>query len=254
MSTTSRPISARHLAYIAQHTAGDDRFLLELKAAARAAGIPAISIAPAQASLMQILLRLVQAREVVEIGTLAGYSAIAMARALPPGGRVRTIEIDPDRAAFARDWVAKSDVAGRVEVLCGKGLEILPSFKDQSADAAFIDADKPNYHRYLHHCLRIVRPGGLIMADNALAFGELLKRTARDPEVLAIRRFNTRVAASRSLQAVIIPLGDGLWVGVRSSAGSRSPRRGRRSAGCSSARLSARRRARRGPDAGSHSR
>jgi len=250
MSTTSRPISARHLAYIAQHTAGDDRFLLELKAAARVAGIPSISIAPEQASLMQILLRLARAREVVEIGTLAGYSAIVMARALPRGGRVRTIEIDPDRAAWAKAWVAKSDVADRVEVLCGKGLEILATFQDQSADAAFIDADKANYHRYLQHCLRIVRPGGLIMADNALAFGELLKSTARDPEVLAIRRFNSRIAASRLLQAIIVPLGDGLWVGVRSSSGARPFHGGRRTTGGPRTR----RRTRRGPDAGSRSR
>lgn len=222
MSTKSRPVTARHLAYIAEHTAGDDRFLTRLKCAARSAGIPAIWIAPEQASLMQILLRLVQAREVVEVGTLAGYSAIVMARALPNDGRVRTIEIDPQRVAFAESWAARSDVAGRVEVLRGKGLDVLPTLADHSADAAFLDADKGNYLCYLEHCLRIVRPGGLIMADNALAFGELFKKSPRDGEVKAIRRFNDRVAALRALRAIIVPLGDGLWVGVTPPAPPRS--------------------------------
>jgi O-methyltransferase len=190
-------------------------FLRDLKAAARAAGIPAIWIAPEQASFMQILLALAGAREVVEVGTLAGYSAICMARALPPGGRVRTIELLPAHADFASTWAARSDVADRVQVHRGAGQDVLPTFAADSADAAFLDADKSGYPNYLRECLRIVRRGGLIMVDNAFAFGQLFDEHPTDREVPAVRQFNDLMAATSELHSIIVPVGDGLWVGVR---------------------------------------
>jgi len=214
MSETSSLVTAEHFRYVAERTAREDAFLADLKRAAVAEGIPAIWIAPEQASFMQILLRLARAREVVEVGTLAGYSAIAMARALPNDGRVRTIELERKHADFAERWVAKSDVAGRVEVHLGAGMDVLPGFAADSADAAFLDADKGSYPKYLTECLRIVRRGGLIMVDNAFAFGELFNETPGDREVGAMRAFNDHMAKVESLQSVIVPLGDGLWVGV----------------------------------------
>ena len=112
MSDSSSLVTAEHFRYIAERTAPEDALLIELKKAAIAEGIPPIWIAPEQASFMQILLRAAHVKEVVEIGTLAGYSAITMARALPADGHVRTIEISPKHADFARRWIAKSDVAG----------------------------------------------------------------------------------------------------------------------------------------------
>ncbi len=215
MSESSTPIDGRHQDYVAARTRGDDPFLVSLKQAARAAGLPPISIAPEQASLLQILLRAAGAREVVEVGTLAGYSAISIARALPEEGRVRTIEAEPAHARFARQWIARSDVAARIEVIEGLGAEVLAALAPGSADAAFLDADKRSYPVYLEHCLRIVRRGGLILVDNAFAFGELLDESSRDPEVAAVRSFNERIAREPALQSVIVPLGDGLWVGVR---------------------------------------
>jgi len=215
MSEIPTLIDERHVRYITEHTIAEDAFLKDLKREAAAAGIPSIWIAPAQAAFMQILLRLARAREVVEVGTLAGYSAIAMARALPRGGKVRTIELEAKHADFAQRWIAKSDVADRVEVLRGAGLEVLPGLAAGSADAAFLDADKGNYKHYLAECLRIVRPGGLIMADNAFAFGELFEDKPGDREVPAIRAFNEVMSRDPSLASIIVPLGDGLWVGVR---------------------------------------
>lgn len=215
MSENPTPVTAEHLRYLAQRTAGEDEFLRDLKRAARAAGIPAIWISPEQASFMQILLRLCDARQVVEVGTLAGYSAICMARALPPTGRVRTIEIDPARAVFAREWVERSDVAGRVEVLEGAGGDVLPQLETDSADAAFLDADKAGYTAYLAECMRIVRRGGLILVDNAFAFGQLFAAEPTDREVPAVRAFNDHMARVEGLRSIIVPIGDGLWVGVR---------------------------------------
>lgn len=215
MSDTSTLVSAEHFRYVAERTTREDEFLKDLKRAASAEGIPSIWIAPEQASFMQILLRVARAREVVEVGTLAGYSAIAMARALPPEGRVRTIELEKKHADFAERWVAKSDVAGRVQVHRGAGMDVLPGFANDSADAAFLDADKRSYPAYLKECLRIVRPGGLIMVDNAFAFGELFNDVPSDKEVGAVRAFNDHMSKVDALQSVIVPLGDGLWVGVR---------------------------------------
>ncbi len=215
MSAESTLVTQRHFEYLAARTTPEDGFLERLKAAATEAGIPRIWISPEQAAFMQILLRLSRARQVVEVGTLAGYSAIAMARALPADGRVRTIEINATYADFAESWIGRSDVADRIELSRGPGAEVLPTFADDSADAAFLDADKAGYARYLDECLRIVRTGGLIMVDNAFAFGQLFDDHPTDPDAPAVRAFNDHMAAEPRLQSIIVPIGDGCWVGVK---------------------------------------
>jgi len=215
MSAESEVVTKAHFDYIAARTTPQDAFLAELKIAARAAGIPAIWISPEQASLMQILLRLTAAKEVVEVGTLAGYSAIWMARAVPAGGRVRTIELLDKHADFAEAWVKKSDVSGKVEVHRGRGMDVLPKFATDSADAAFLDADKSSYPLYLKEALRIVRKGGLVMVDNAFAFGQLFDEKPTDREAPAVKAFNETMARTHGLASIIVPIGDGLWVGVK---------------------------------------
>jgi predicted O-methyltransferase YrrM len=218
VSESSTRVTEAHFAYLAARTRGDDALLRDLKAAAREAGLPPIWIAPEQASFLQILLRAARAKAVVEVGTLAGYSAIAMARALPPaaeGGSLRTIEFEKTHADFARAWIGRSDVADRVSVHDGRGMDVLPTFADDSADAAFLDADKASYGEYLVESLRIVRRGGLILVDNAFAFGQLLDERPRDREVEAVRAFNETMAREERLQSVIVPIGDGLWVGTK---------------------------------------
>ena len=215
MSATATVVTQRHFDYIAARTTREDDFLKSLKRAAVDAGIPAIWISPEQASFMQIMLRLCGARQVVEVGTLAGYSAIAMARALPPDGRVRTIEISGTYADFAEAWVQRSDVSDRVEIHRGSGRDILPAFDAGSADAAFLDADKGGYGFYLEECLRIVRRGGMIMVDNAFAFGQLFDEHPTDPETPAVLEFNEQMASEHRLESIIVPFGDGCWVGVK---------------------------------------
>ena len=214
MSVEQSAVTSQHFAYIAEHTAGEDPFLAQLREDAASAGIPSISIGPVQAAFMQVVLRAARVREVVEVGTLAGYSAIVMARALPDGGRVRTIEVNGEHARFAAERAAASDVSGMVEVLHGSGDEVLATFEDESADAAFLDADKGGYQAYLEQCLRIVRPGGLIMADNAFAFGQLFDVEPTDREVPAVRSFNDALAADPRVEGIIVPFGDGMWLGT----------------------------------------
>lgn len=185
-----------------------------LKIEAAKLEIPSIWISPAQASLMQIMLKLRGAKRVIEVGTLAGYSAIQMARALPADGLVTTIELEPKHADFAEAWIAKSDVRGKVKVLRGKGADVLKTMPERSADACFLDADKDNYPVYLEQATRILGKGGLVMADNAFAFGKLFAEVPDDSGVHAVRRFNDVMAARKDIHGVIAPIGDGCWVGI----------------------------------------
>lgn len=220
MSDAPTLVTSEHFDYLAERTEGDDAYLRELKAAARAAGIPAIWVNEAQASLMSVLLRLCGARRVLEVGTLAGSTAIRLARALPEDGLLQSVELEPRHADFAEDWIARSDVAARIEVLRGAGQDVLPTLPDGVYDALFLDADKSGYGDYLEEGRRLLRPGGLLMVDNAFAFGELFAADPKDPEVGAVRSFNERMADAcrgpdADFSAVIVPMGDGMWVGVR---------------------------------------
>jgi predicted O-methyltransferase YrrM len=214
MSKTGTSVGPEHFDWLQRHNRPEDPFLADLRRAAAAAGLPEIHIAWPQVLLIEVLLKLASARQVVEVGTLGGYSAIAMARALPADGKVVTIELEPKHADFARQWIAKSDVATRVEVRQGAGAAVLPQLRGPF-DAAFIDADKQGYPGYLRECLRLLRPGGLFMADNALAFGSLLDAAERDASVLGIRAFHEVMAAAAragQLEFAVVPLGDGFWV------------------------------------------
>lgn len=177
-----------------------------LEAAARA-GLPAIHVSPLQGRLLEVLARARGARRILEIGTLAGYSTIWMARALPPGGRLVTLEADARHAAVARENLARAGLAGVVELHLGPALETLPRLAAEGAgpfDLVFIDADKPSYPEYLEWSLRLTRPGSLIIADNVVREGKVVDAASADPNVLGTRRFNERLAAEPRLRATAV--------------------------------------------------
>jgi predicted O-methyltransferase YrrM len=213
MSKSSTPVDDALFAFVAQQTIPEDALLGDLRRAAVAAGLPEIQIAPEQAAFLQLLLRAMNARTVVEVGTLGGYSAIAMARGLPADGRVITLEIEPTHAAFAREWIARSDQRGKIEVRLGDAAATLAAVPAGSADAVFLDADKEGYVGYLAHALRVLRPGGILLADNVLASGEVV--AGNGPTATAIRAFLAAVRATPALQSVIVPLGDGCLFAVK---------------------------------------
>ncbi len=215
MSKDSTTVGPEHFAYIAAGTVQEDDLLRGLRTAAATAGLPTIHIAPEQAAFLQIVLRATRAVEVVEVGTLGGYSAIAMARGLPATGRLITLEIEPRHAAFARGWIARSDVARKIEVRLGDAKVSMAALADRSADAVFLDADKEGYVAYLQQALRILRPGGLLLADNVLAGGEVIDPHSRSATARAIRAFHEAVARCKELQPIIVPLGDGCLLAVR---------------------------------------
>ncbi len=174
-------------------------------------GIPAIQVGPSDGKLIQLLLKLAGAKKVVEVGTLIGYSAIHIVRALPADGHVWTIEFEPKHAEVARANLAAAGVGDRVTVLVGAGVDMLPTLIDKAPfDAVFIDADKVNYHVYGRWALDHLRPGGLVIGDNAYLFGALLEDSDRGR---AMRAFHELVAAS--CDSVCAPTPDGLVVGIK---------------------------------------
>jgi caffeoyl-CoA O-methyltransferase len=199
------------LSYLSRVHAAHDEALEAAFCAPDREGIPAIQVAPLEGRLLGLLVRLAGARKVVEIGTLAGYSAIHMARALPRDGRLYTIENEPAHADIARQSFERAGVADRIELLVGDALAILPGLEDRGPfDAVFVDADKKSYDRYGAWAAANLRPGGLLIADNAFLFGSLLA-TSESGE--AMRRFHEE--AARAFDTTCIPTPDGVLVGIR---------------------------------------
>lgn len=174
-------------------------------------GIPAIQVGPSEGKLLYLLLRLVNAKRVVELGTLVGYSAIHMARALPPDGHLYSIELEAKHAAVARENIERAGLADRVTVLEGAGLDVLPTLEPHGPfDAVFIDADKANYDKYGAWATQNLRSGGLVLGDNAYLFGNLLEDSDRGR---AMRAFHEHVA--RTCDSACVPTPDGLVVGIK---------------------------------------
>jgi caffeoyl-CoA O-methyltransferase len=173
--------------------------------------MPAIQLGPSEARLVELLLRIAGARKAVEIGTLAGYSAIRIARALGDGGQLWSVEYDPKHVAVARENLTAAGLSAGVTVVEGAGLEVLPSLEALGPfDAVFIDADKASYDAYGRWAARNLHPGGLLLGDNAFLFGRLLENS---PEAAAMRRFHEE--AARAFDTVCVPTPDGLLVGVK---------------------------------------
>ena len=200
--------------YIASLFARDDDVLAALREAADREGLPPISISAVTGRLLQILLRAVRAERVLEVGTLGGYSGIWMARALPPSGRLVTIEVDGRHAEFARRYFARARLDQLIDLRIGRALDVLPAFDGERFDAIFLDADKEPLPTYFDWSLRLLRPGGLLIADNALWGGRVLDPATEDDGTRGIREFNRRMASDERVQGTIVPVGDGLAVAV----------------------------------------
>lgn len=194
--------------------APEDAVLLALRDDADRAGLPPIAISADTGRLLQVMIRAVGARRILEVGTLGGYSAIWMARALPVDGRLVTIEHDAAHAAFARAHLAAAGLADRVEVVEGQALRLLPALDGEQFDLVFLDADKEPLPTYLEWALRLVRPGGAIIADNALWGGRVLDDRVDDDATLGVREFNRRLATDPRLTSIIVPTHDGVAIAI----------------------------------------
>jgi len=191
--------------YLTDLLVGQDDVLRETLRSSDAAGLPAINVSPPQGKLLHLLARLGGARRVLEIGTLAGYSTIWLARALPAGGRVITLEMEPKHAEVARANFARAGLESVIELRLGKALDTLPGLTGEGPfDLFFIDADKASIPRYFEWSLRLSRPGSLIVVDNVVRGGEVADATSTDEAVRGVRRLNEMMAAEPRVSATVI--------------------------------------------------
>lgn len=193
--------------FVAATVVAEDEALRAAVAAAAAAGLPSIQVSPPQGKLLQLLVRLVGARTVLEFGTLGGYSSILMARALPADGRLITLEANPEYAAVANASIARAGLGEVVEVRVGPALEALPVLEEEGVgpfDLVFIDADKVNTPNYFAWALDHTRPGGLIIADNVVRDGSLAETDSDDPATEAQRRLHETLAGEPRVSATTI--------------------------------------------------
>ncbi len=198
--------------YICDHLLPEDPVLDAALRASDAAGLPPIAITPNQGKLLELLVRIHGARRILELGTLGAYSTIWLARVLPPGGSLVTLEANPGYAEVARENIANAGLAEIVELRVGPALETLPKLAAEGRepfDLIFIDADKQNNPGYLEWSLKLSRPGSLIVADNVVRGGTILDADASDPRlgdggVQGVRRFYELLAAEPRLSATAI--------------------------------------------------
>jgi caffeoyl-CoA O-methyltransferase len=228
------PLTDATYEYIVKLFAMDERALLErMSKRAAEAGVPMIMVGEDQAKFIAFFLKAIGAKRVLDVGTLFGYSAAVMGQALGPDGEVISLEFSELHARIAKENLADLEIAN-VTIRVGPALDAMKALPSDYFDFILIDADKPNYVNYLNESLRLIRPGGVIAGDNAMAWGKISMTVSEeaipgksgeyrpwlspdDPDfgsVRAIRAFNAAFAAEKSLFSIIVPIGDGMAMGV----------------------------------------
>ncbi len=202
--------------YLVAHGTPPDavqRSLIETTAAL--GGVSMMQIAPEQGAFMELLTRMLGVRFAVEVGTFTGYSALCLARGLAPGGRLLCCDVSEEWTAVARGAWEQAGVADRIDLRIAPAIETLCALavdgpEARPIDLAFVDADKPMYGEYYEAILERMRPGGVILVDNVLWSGAVVDAESTDENTQALRAFNDMVAADDRVEAVMLPLGDGL--------------------------------------------
>ncbi|HZP45185.1 MAG TPA: class I SAM-dependent methyltransferase [Candidatus Binataceae bacterium] len=208
-------LDERLYAYLVAHGHNQDPLLAELadETARRFGRAAGMQIAPEQGTLLNLLARASGARTAIEVGTFTGYSALCVARALPPDGRLLCCDINREWTALAQSYWARAGVAERITLKLAPALETIRALPaGTSFDFAFIDADKANYRAYYEEILQRSRPGALVLIDNVLWGGEVLNAADRSADTVAIRELNDFVAQDNRVEAVMIAVADGLTI------------------------------------------
>ncbi len=219
MSRKQTDINEKIQHYIRDTFVKEEEFLAELVEKSRKAGFPQISISPEQGRFLRFLLKSIKAKHVIEIGSLFGYSAISMAWALPEDGKLIAVEMNPDYAEFIMEQCRLAGVEKKVDVVAENALSFLSAFKpEKKFDFVFLDADKVNYIKYFDMLNPLLRKGGIMAADNALAFGFIAEDeigAGRKADVLAMREFNKMLSTHPQFFSSLLQMGDGLAIGIK---------------------------------------
>jgi caffeoyl-CoA O-methyltransferase len=221
MTDKLTPMTPELYAYLVAHRSERDPVLAALARETEALGaVSLMQVAPEQGAFMTVLARAIGARAALEVGTFTGYSALCLARGLAAGGRLLACDVSEEWTAIARRHWEAAGVADKIELRLGPALETLRGLpREPRFDLAFVDADKSNYGNYYEEIVPRLRPNGLVLFDNVLWFGRVADPAATDPETCAIRELNDRVAGDPRVEAVMLPIADGLTIARKRAAG-----------------------------------
>lgn len=212
------PLTAELLRYAAEHGSRETAVQKRLRAQTDRLPMSQMQIGADQGALMQLLVRLMGARRCIEIGTFTGYSALSVAMALPPGGKIVCCDINKEWTAIARRYWKMARVEKKIDLRLAPALRTLDSLLSKEKnkfDFAFIDADKANYQNYFERCLKLVRKGGVIALDNTLWGGQVLNPAAQDEDTRAIQAFNRKLHDDRRVEVALLTVGDGLTLALK---------------------------------------
>ncbi len=201
-------------AYLLETLIHEDPIAADLRTETAALPEAGMQIGPDQAALMALLVRLINARNVIEIGTFTGYSALAMARALPADGRIVCCDLSDTWTGLARRYWERAGIAERIDLRLGPAQQTLDSLREAGEDGrfdlAFIDADKTGYDAYYERCLHLIRPGGLILIDNTLWSGNVADGNVNDDTTRTLRALNLKIRDDTRVESVLLSIGDGV--------------------------------------------
>jgi predicted O-methyltransferase YrrM len=200
--------------YTGEHSMREPAVLRELREATKAVSMSGMQIGADQGQFMQLLVQAIGAKRCLEIGTYTGYSALAVALALPKDGRIICCDISEDWTAVGKPFWKKAGVEKKIDLRIGPALETLNKLKGPF-DFVFIDADKPNYLKYYEGCLPLVRKNGIIAIDNTLWSGAVADTNQKDADTLALRRFNDALHRDGRVALSMLPLGDGVTLALK---------------------------------------
>jgi caffeoyl-CoA O-methyltransferase len=204
--------------YVARVYAPEDEVLADIRARSAAAGLPDIQVAALDALHLEVIARAAGARRAVEIGTLGGYSGVALLRGMGPEGQLDTVEMSPKHAEVARESFRRAGVANRARIHIGAAADVLPTLAPRGPfDLVFIDADKEGYAAYTDWAADNLRPGGVVLLDNAFLFGNLPDppKGDRAAQITSMQAAHDKLARDGKFRATVLPTGEGLAFGVR---------------------------------------
>ncbi len=214
MSNTTLSLNEDLHRYLLDHSLRESELMRELREVTARLERSNMQIAPEQGQFMALLVQLLGAERIIEVGTFTGYSALCMAQAMPPQGELVCCDLSREWTGIAQTYWRKAGVDDRIRLHLAPALNTLDQLLEQGEagrfDMAFIDADKPNYLNYYERCLELLRSGGLLMFDNTLWDGAVADPANREPDTLAIRELNEKLHRDPRVTISLVPIGDGL--------------------------------------------
>jgi len=206
------PLNEELYKYIVDTFAVEDDVLKSVVASTEENEMPLIHVSPENGKFLQLLIKIIGAKRILEIGTLAGYSSIWMARGLPVDGKLITLEFEQKHSEVAKNNFIKAGLEDKIEVITGPALDSLDKLKDGKFDFTFIDADKVNINIYFDKIIDMMNRGGIITADNTLRRGDVVNQNSDDENTKAIREYNKKVASDTRVESLLVPISDGVTV------------------------------------------